>query len=97
MEIKLTTDWILKNLSALDINIENYSGLAFTNSPTEFTFVILAFETLKVKYEVYDDIAEVSNIHIQGCKFNVEDIKDSCPESYKELKKIQKLVYDSKK
>jgi len=91
-ELKLTPEWVLSNLSGtLSSNLHKKgTGLiiiygfqdALNSQLTE-----LAFETLGVNYETEEYYSDDSKTDLDTYYiFELEDIKDECPNLYKTLK-----------
>jgi hypothetical protein len=88
MEIKLTTDWIFLHNS----EVFCYEGKCYFkiyNDDFQYYLTELALKTLNVKYEceeLFDESdADYEHPFYHYSFENIEDIKDTCPELYREF------------
>ncbi len=82
--IELTPDWVLKNLS--DHWYADGNGYAVISVVTEnfsTAWIELALDTLDIEWEVGEHF--IDGINYSDYVFDIEDIKEDCPEYYEEL------------
>lgn len=96
-KIELTPEWILLNLTgAFYANNEQTLIVCYEN----YHWIKLAFDTIGIKYfeneyinedSSDDDIEKYENHFV----FDLNDIKNECPNLYKNLKELGDRNYDS--
>ena len=92
MEIKLTADWILQWMGQdADVNEDN-KVIIYCDTLVECYFIRLALDTMKVKYAEGN-----SEGYVGTYIFNIEDIKEPCPEKYERLNKYCRRYKNLKK
>lgn len=97
MEIKLTADWIFLHNSELFISSEGEACFRIFDGGFQYHLIELALKTLNVKYECEELFDEEDEDQEKPTYYytidNIEDIKDTCPELYKEFQKcIQEKI-----
>lgn len=92
-KIELTPEWLLDNFSHT-LHCNGTDAL-IVSSIEESHWVKLAFDTLEIDYsdnEYFNEDNETFNTHFE---FNLEDIKEECPNLYTNLKELGDKNYDS--
>ena len=88
--IELTPEWVLKNLSDHWFALgEGYAVIAVSD---EFSaaWIELALDTLDIEWEVEEHF--IDGVIYSQYDFDIEELKEECPEFYEELIEENKNV-----
>lgn len=93
-KIELTAEWILDNLTISKTCKDNLVTIEvdFENDRTAMMFVDLAFKTLGItpnQFDIENGIeGSDNNWFTAGYEFELDELKEDCPNLYKSLLKI---------
>lgn len=84
--IEVIPEWVLDNLSD-SMYADGYGNMSvYTSSVSDYNWMRLALNTLKITYEESDNGGYNNMLH--GFEFRIEAIKNECPSLYERMIKL---------
>lgn len=85
--LKLTPEWVLGKLPRTHYADGDGNISVYTANATDANWIELALDSLNITYNAYDYVDDNDDF-VFGFDFRIEDIKDECPNFYKDMKAL---------
>lgn len=89
MDIKLTADWIVTNMTSTDY-CDGDGNVTLCCDSVDYTWLMLAFTQMDIDFDIDEYIDEYDE-YVFVFEFKLEDIEQYCPNKYKSLYELNEV------